>query len=85
MWLCQYSLFMPSKKHKQIFASSVKLILHFARTGRQPNLDDIQKHLQTQGTRAIRFENELFVLDDFDEPISKISRHHRGGFQFTKL
>lgn len=71
LWLCQNSLFMATKKYKQIFALSVKLILNFARVGRQPTLEDIQKHLQAQGIPAIRLENELWILDDSDEPISK--------------
>ena len=76
---------MASEKYKKIFSQCVKLILNFAGTGQQPTLDDLKTFLQAQGARAVRLENELFVLDDYNTSISKISLHKKGGFQIAEL
>jgi hypothetical protein len=75
---------MATKIYKQIFALSVKLILSFAAKGKQPNLEDFQKHLQEQGVRVIDLKNVLYVIDDYDEAIARISLHTNGGFQIEE-
>jgi hypothetical protein len=85
MWLQARIESMQTKAYIQIFKTSVKLVLGFARIGKQPTLEGFKKHLQRQAVQVIELRGELFVLDDYDEAIARISRHPSGGFEIKEL
>jgi hypothetical protein len=76
---------MPTKAYKQIFSLSVKLILNFARIGKQPNLEDFKKFLQGQGIHMVELKGKLFIVDKYNEVVARISPHPLGGFEIADM
>jgi hypothetical protein len=71
--------------YKDVFKLSLLLSLKFAHRGMKVTLKDFIEFLQEQGVHVIEFKGKLFVIDQYNETIARISPHPLGGFEIADI
>jgi hypothetical protein len=71
--------------YQKVFRQSLLLSMHFAKKGKQPKLKDFKEFLQEQGVHVLELEGELFIIDQYNEVVARISPHPLGGFEVADM
>jgi hypothetical protein len=71
--------------YNRIFKYSLVLSLKFARKGQKVALEDFKEFLQEKGIHVLELKGRLFIIDQYDEVVAKISPHPSGGFEIADV